>query len=92
VKDIVGRQFSTWSKTGRFQYIDNANKKKHVNIGPGSYTSNPFLNIESQVNSSHHIFGMPIHGLPKGNKDEAFTCVNGAIYFDERFATLKYKR
>ena len=35
---------------------------------------------------------MPIHGLPKGNKDEAFTCANGAVYFDERFATLKYKR
>ena len=74
-------------------------------VGPGSYNSNPFLNIEASINSSHHIvschfqpltqrlqFGYPIFGLPKGTKDEAFTVVNDAVMFDERFTTLKYKR
>lgn len=61
------------------------------NVGPGSYNSNPFLNIVARVNSSHHAYGYPIIGLPKGSKDEAYTTVNGAVIFDERFATLKYK-
>ena len=62
------------------------------NVGPGSYNSNPFLNIQAQVNASHHIFGMPILGLPKGTRDEAYTFAEGAMVFDERSATLKYKR
>jgi|TARA_B110000285_G_C14954286_1_gene528385 hypothetical protein len=61
-------------------------------VGPANYNTNPFLNIESTVNSSHHVFGIPLIGVAKGNKDEAFTCVNGVQYFDERFATLKYKK
>lgn len=52
------------------------------NVGPGSYNSNPFLNILARVNSSHHAYGYPIIGLPKGNKDEAYTTVNGAVIFD----------
>ena len=88
----MGRQFSTFAKTGRFKYQETAKIKAQNNIGPGSYNSNPFLNIEATVNSSHHIFGYPLIGIPKGNKDEAFTCVNGVTYFDERFATLKYKK
>ena len=61
-------------------------------MGPGSYNSNPFLNIEAQVNASHHIYGYPIIGLPKGGTDEAYTCVDGSVVFDERYATLKYKK
>ena len=31
--------------------------------------------------------------MPVGNKDEAYTIIqNGAQVFDDRFATLKYKR
>lgn len=61
-------------------------------MGPGSYNTNPFLNIEAQVNASHHIYGFPIIGLPRGLPDEAFTVVNDAQVFDERYATLKYKK
>lgn len=62
-------------------------------MGPGSYNSNPFLNIEAQVNASHHIYGYPLLGMPHGNKEEAYTEVaNGALVFDDRYATLKYKR
>lgn len=61
-------------------------------MGPGAYNSNPFLNIEAQVNASHHVYGIPLLGVPKGTKDEAYTQINGALVFDDRFATLKYKR
>ena len=65
------------------------------NVGPGAYNNNPFLNIVASVNASHHIvsidafncnsffyvfqYGYPILGLPKGNKDEAYTVVDGAV-------------
>ena len=61
-------------------------------VGPGSYNSNPFLNIEAQVNASHHIYGYPIIGLPHGNKDEHYSVINCSMIFDERYASIKYKK
>ena len=44
------------------------------------------------MNSSHHIYGYPLIGYPKGNKDEAYTVLDGIVQLDTRFATLKYKK
>ena len=89
---MVGAKFSTWGKADRFAYRENYYKHLPEKVGPGSYNSNPFLNIEATVNASHHIYGFPIIGVPKGGPDEAFSLCDGAMVFDERFATLKYKR
>lgn len=37
-------------------------------------------------------YGYPLIGLPKGNRDEAYTVVDGVNQLDTRFATLKYKK
>ena len=75
---MVGQKFSTFGKEDRFAYKEINIKHLPEKVGPGSYNSNPFLNIEASVNASHHVYGYPIIGLPRGNPDEAFSVVGSA--------------
>lgn len=81
---------SRFARAPRFD--DKIAKKQNKDVGPGSYNSNPFLNIEANVNASHHVYGYPIMGLPAKNKDEGWTMVNGAKVFHEAYSTLRYRK
>jgi hypothetical protein len=66
LKSVIAKKFSGFSKADRFAYrivskllcfyfLQQVEKQQPDNVGPGSYNSNPFLNIEASVNASHHI-------------------------------------